>query len=200
MQPARRDVFDSPCDSVTVTHADFASPRRAEAESFIRQVFAHHHAADVTSFAPNLMLFERQQRIVAACGWRPAASEKLFLECYLEQPIEQVMAGLAQQPVRREEIVEVGNLAAEKPGGTIQVVLALTAHLDRLGYKWLAFTATRELIGILNRLGLPALAVAPADPERLGEAAGTWGSYYSQQPIVVAGRIRTALARVGRRA
>lgn len=200
MQPARRHFFDNQSDAVTVTHADPASPRRAEAESFIRQVFARHHAADVTSFAPNLVLFERRQQIVAACGWRPAASEKLFLECYLEQPIEHAMTGLAQQPVRRDEIVEVGNLAADKPGGTIQVVLALTAHLDRLGYKWLTFTATRELIAILNRLGLPALALAPADPQRLGEAAAAWGSYYSQQPVVVAGRIRTALARVGRRA
>jgi len=200
MQTARRDVFDSQCEAITVTHAGTALPRREQAESFIRTVFARHHAADVTSFAPNLMLFEQERRIVAACGWRPAAAEALFLECYLEQPIEQAMAGLAQQPVRREEIVEVGNLAAEKPGGTIQVVLRLTAHLDRLGYKWLVFTATRELIGILNRLGLPALALAPADPQRLGEAAGTWGSYYSTQPIVVAGRIRTALARVGRRA
>lgn len=108
------------------------------------------------------------------------------------------MADLAHQRVRREEIVEVGNLAAEKPGGTVQVVLALAAHLDRLGYKWVVFTATRELIGIFNRLGLPLLALAAADPGRLGEAAAaTWGRYYDTQPIVVAGRIRMALERIG---
>lgn len=74
MQPARRHFFDNPSDPVTVTHADPASPRRGEVESFIRQVFARHHAADVTSFAPNLVLFERRQQFVAACGWRPAGS------------------------------------------------------------------------------------------------------------------------------
>jgi hypothetical protein len=73
--------------------------------------------------------------------------------------------------------------------------LALAAQLDRLGYEWVVFTATRELISIFNRLGLPLLALAPADPARLGEAAGSWGRYYDTQPVVVAGRIRMALER-----
>ncbi|MBP6708192.1 MAG: thermostable hemolysin [Candidatus Accumulibacter sp.] len=200
MQTARRNVFDSRFEAVTTTHTVVGSPRREETESFIRTIFARHHGADVTSFAPNLLLLEQRERIVAATGWRAAQAAALFLECYLEQPIEQAMADLAHQRVRREEIVEVGNLAAEKPGGTVQVVLALAAHLDRLGYKWVVFTATRELIGIFNRLGLPLLALATADPGRLGEAAATWGRYYDTQPIVVAGRIRMALERIGQRA
>ena len=63
----------------------------------------------------------------------------------------------------------------------------------------MVFTATRELISIFNRLGLPLLALAPADPARLGEAASTWGRYYDTQPVVVAGRIRMALERSRRR-
>jgi hypothetical protein len=145
-----------------------------------------------------LLLLEEQQRIVAATGWRAARSDVLFLEHYLDQPIEEAMAQLANQRVSRERIVEVGHLAAEKAGGTVQVVLALATHLDRLGYEWVVFTATRELIGIFTRLGLPLLALAPADPARLGDAAGAWGHYYDSQPIVVAGRIRMAIERIGR--
>jgi hypothetical protein len=105
----------------------------------------------------------------------------------------------AGQPVRRERIVEVGNLAAETSGGSIQVILALAGHLDELGYDWVVFTATSELAGIFARLGLPPLALAPADPARLGGEAATWGSYYDSAPVVVAGRIRLALERAGRR-
>ena len=199
MQTAKRDVFENRSSHITTTHTVVGSPRREETESFIQTIFARHHDADVTSFAPNLLLLEQHERIVAATGWRAAEAEALFLERYLDQPIEQAMAQLANQRVRRERIVEVGHLAAEKPGGTVQVVLALAAELDRLGYEWVVFTATRELISIFNRLGLPLLALAPADPARLGEAASTWGRYYDTQPVVVAGRIRMALERSRRR-
>jgi hypothetical protein len=57
------------------------------------------------------------------------------------------------------------------------------------------FTATQELIRIFTKLGLPLLALAKADPARLGEEAGSWGTYYDTQPIVVAGRIQLALER-----
>ena len=97
-----------------------------------------------------------------------------------------------------QQIVEVGNLAADRAGGSVDVILNLARHLDRLGYEWVAFTATRELIGIFRRLGLPPLALAPADPDRLGADAADWGSYYDSRPIVVAGRIALALEMVKR--
>ena len=68
---------------------------------------------------------------------------------------------------------------------------------DESGYEWVVFTATQELIGIFTKLGLPLLALAKADPARLGSAADDWGSYYDAAPVVVAGRIRIALERFG---
>lgn len=195
MQTAKRSLFDFRPPAVSVAHTIVGSPRRAAAESFIRKVFARHYGAEVSSFAPNLMLLEQERQIVAVAGWRSAATERLFLESYLDWPIELAMARLAGQPVRRERIVEVGNLAAEKNGSSVKVILTLAQHLDRLGYEWVVFTATSELIGIFSKLGLPLLALAPAQPGRLGEAAKRWGNYYDTQPIVVAGKIRLALER-----
>jgi hypothetical protein len=98
--------------------------------------------------------------------------------------------------VARDRIVEVGNLAAGAPGGGAGMILAMAAHLDALGYEWVVFTATSELLGIFNRMALPPLALATADPFRLGDDAGEWGSYYETRPVVVAGRIRLALERL----
>ncbi|MFC5300394.1 thermostable hemolysin [Azospira restricta] len=195
MPTAKRTVFDYQPPAVTTTHTVAGSPRRQEAEDFVRAVFARRYGAQVPVFAPNLTLFEQNDRVVAATGWRPAGDGRLFLERYLDQPIEAAMAQLAGQPVQRERIVEVGNLAAEKAGSSIHVILTLARHFDRLGHDWVVFTATRELIGIFTRLGLPLLALAPADPARLGDEAAAWGSYYDTQPIVVAGRIRLGLGR-----
>lgn len=200
MPTAKRNVFDYRAGAVSATHTVAGSPRRQEAEAFVRGVFARHYGAQVSSFAPNLTLLEQNQRVIAATGWRPAGEETLFLERYLDLPIEAAMAQLADLPVERRRIVEVGNLAAEKPGSSIHVILTLAAHFDRLGYEWVVFTATRELIAIFSRLGLPLLALAPADPARLGDEAAAWGRYYDTQPIIVAGRIRLGLERAGRRA
>jgi hypothetical protein len=178
------------------------SPRREEAEAFIRAIYARHHDAHVACFAPDLFLLERTgqdtktRKILAAAGWRCAAKGSLFLETYLDHPVHVHVSGLAGQPVAREHIVEVGHLASSSPGGGARMILALAGHLDNLGYEWVVFTATRELIAIFTRLGLPPLALSIADPARLGPAARAWGRYYDSKPVVVAGRIRLAVDRM----
>jgi hypothetical protein len=176
-------------------HTVPGSAYRAEAEAFVRQVFAQHYQADVRSFAPNLTLLESAGKIIASAGWRGADNTALFLEQYLDGPIEQAISHLAGEPIARQQIVEVGNLAASKAGGSLQVILALAPHLAAQGYEWVTFTATNQLIGIFRKIGLPLLALAPARAECLGSAAADWGSYYDSQPIVVAGRIQWAFER-----
>jgi len=197
MQAVMKKLQQSQTRPVFASHCEPYSPRRAEVEAFIAGVFARRHAAQVKAFAPNLVLLEDGRQLVAAAGWRAAQAESLFLERYLDDLIEQAMARLANQQVKREAIVEVGNLASEKAGGSVHVILALAEHLNRLGYEWVVFTATTELIGMFTRLGLPLLALAKADPARLGEEARDWGNYYETQPVIVAGRIRLGLDQLG---
>ncbi|HRP35023.1 MAG TPA: thermostable hemolysin [Gammaproteobacteria bacterium] len=176
-------------------HTITGSPRRAACEAFISGIFRRRHGAVLQHFAPNLVLLERSGRIAAAAGWRSAADEALFLECYLDEPVEAAVGRVAGHAVSRARIVEVGHLASDTPGGTVAVILALADRLDRLGFEWVVFTATDELIAIFRRLGLPPLAIAAADQRRLGEQADRWGRYYDSRPVVVAGRIRLALER-----
>lgn len=185
-----------PTSTASIIPAD--SLRRGEAESFIQGVFSAHYGARVAAFTPDVMLLERNGKPCAAAGWRGAAGAPLFLERYLDQPAEALISGLAGHDVARDKVVEVGHLAARQPGAGVGMILALAAHLDGLGYEWVMFTATRELIGIFARMGLPPLALAVADPARLGEAARDWGRYYDTRPIVVAGRIRLALEKMAR--
>ena len=176
------------------------SERRGEAEHFIRTIFDQRYGARVSVFAPFLLMLEQAGHPVAVAGWRGAATEPLFLENYLDAPIEAILRAQTGQELRREQIVEVGNLASEKAGGSLQVILHLARQFVEAGHEWVVFTATQELIGIFAKLGLPLLALAKADPSRLGVAAADWGSYYESAPVVVAGRIRLALERFGSRA
>lgn len=176
-------------------HLDARAPRRADAEAFIGAVFARRYGATINNFAPQLLLFEHDGRPLAAAGWRGAESGPLFLEAYLPAPIETVLAGVAGQPLARRRIVEVGHLASQRAGAGLQLIGQLARHLERADYEWVVFTATQELIGIFARLSLPLLALAKADPARLGREAAGWGRYYESDPVVVAGRIRLALDR-----
>ena len=180
-------------------HVPVASPRRGAAEAFIARVFAERYAARVNAFAPDLMLLEQAGEVRAAAGWRGAGGQRLFLENYLDRPAEVLISRLAGHPVARDKVVEVGHLASARPGGGSDMILTLADRLHGLGYEWVIFTATRQLIGIFTKLGLPPLALASADPARLGAAAAEWGRYYDTRPIVVAGRIRQALDVAGRR-
>jgi hypothetical protein len=183
--------------ALEAVHASSTSGDRPRIEALIRQRFFDQYQAQIPSFAPNLLWLHRGGQTVAATGWRGADREALFLEAYLSQPIEQELARLSGRAVERQRIVEVGHLVADKPGGSVHVICTLARHLDQLGYEWVVFTATRELLGIFTRLGLPLLALAAADPAQLGDAAQAWGRYYDTRPVVVAGRIRQALERLG---
>jgi hypothetical protein len=110
---------------MTVRHTVVGSPHRARAETFISDIFRCHYDAELSSFAPNLMLLEKNERIAAVAGWRCAGTERLFLENYLDVPIETAVSRLAGKLVDRQRIVEVGNLAAEVRGGSVEVMLTL---------------------------------------------------------------------------
>jgi hypothetical protein len=197
MNNSQRKILSAPMQTITAIHAPEGSTRRKEAERFIQQIFGSHYNAQVNSFTPNLMMLEKDHQLIAATGWRSAQAEPLFLERYLDVPIEQAMFQLANPPVKREKIVEVGHLASQKAGGSVQIIRALASHLNDLGFEWVVFTATQELIRIFTKLRLPLLALATADPERLRNEAQNWGTYYDTQPIVVAGKIKIALQRMG---
>jgi hypothetical protein len=164
-------------------------PLRASCEDFIAARFDRAYGARVASFSPYLLgVRDALGRWRAAAGYTPAAGRRLFLEQYLDLPIEQALAQRGHA-VERTSIVEVGNLAATSIGMARTLIPLLASHLHRLRYEWVVFTATRELRNTFARLGLRPLAVATAEPSRLADGGATWGSYYAMDPVLMAGRI-----------
>jgi hypothetical protein len=187
-------------------------PGRAQVEAFIQAVYAERFGATVTAFAPTLVTWETslpaaagrpggsgdeaQAAIGAAAGYR-AANEPLFLERYLDQPIQDLLT--PPQEVARSGVVEVGHLTSVRPGDGRRLIVALAAHLADCRAEWVVSTITAELRQIVVRLGLGAVALAPARAERLGAEAASWGTYFTHQPIVMAGHLPTALRGLRRR-
>lgn len=162
-------------------------PRRAALEAFIGERFARHHGARISHFLPCLLGLEKDDgSLIGAVGLRPAGDTPLFLEAYLDRPVEQCIDAA---PLDRTRIVEVGNLAADSPGAARLLIVALTDLLASVGFEWVVFTATRELHNSFQRLGLQPRQLAAADPARLGAEGAAWGSYYQHAPTVMAGHV-----------
>lgn len=162
---------------------------REALEQFIGERFAHTYGARISQFMPELLGLTRQQSLQAVVGLRPAASQPLFLEHYLAQPVEQLISARGMPGCRRDQIIEVGNLAALAPGGARLLIIALTHYLYQRGFQWVVFTGTALLLNSFQRLTLSPLLLGQADPECLGEERHAWGSYYSTRPQVMAGFI-----------
>lgn len=163
---------------------------RVELEAFIAGRFRAVYGARVGHFCAHLFgLRDATGAWQAAAGYTPAASGPLYLEHYLDRPVEEVLSSAMGERVPRGHIIEVGNLAAANKGFGKTFVPLLARHLRELDYRWVVFTATREVRGLLERLSFEPRELAPAAPERLPDGGAGWGSYYAHEPCVMGGYI-----------
>ncbi len=173
---------------------DRQSHGRANAEAYITQQYRFMHHAHVTSFSPHLLVMVEQNRLQACVGVRPGSETPLFLEHYLDCPIDQAIAGIRNGPVNRNAIVEIGNLVATQRGSSLVLFLIMAAALEQAGFQWLAFTATPQVAKLIHRLRFTPHILAEAKAERLGDSQTDWGTYYNSHPKVMAGSIPEAMA------
>ncbi len=160
---------------------------RVRIEAFIRERFAAIHAAWIDDFLPTLISTQTGRgQIHAAAGFQWATDSPLFLEAYLDIPIERRLRQLGQSAAQRGQIVEFGNLATSRPGAIRELILVLANYFGRRGMDWAVLTLTPTLINSFNRLGLVLHPLASASPERLTSSRSNWGRYYDQNPQVVA--------------
>ncbi len=164
---------------------------RQEVESFIRQCFAAMHGAHIRHFMPRLLsLCAKSGERIAAFGLRDAAEAPLFLERYLDAPIEQTLQARLDHSVRRDDVIEVGNLSAFYPGAARWLIVAVTVMLHDAGYRWVTFTGTSALRNGFHRLGLRPVELGTATLMHLQPSErADWGSYYDHSPKVFAGDI-----------
>ena len=101
--------------------------------------------------------------------------------------MEAAIATATGQPVRRHEVVEVGNLAGAICRAAMRMVAALPAYLMAREYRWIVFTATSAVRGILAGFGAPLVELARADAARVAQGPDRWGRYYERDPRVLAG-------------
>ena len=178
-------------DSLTPEHAEWEATT-----GLIAMVYRKAYGARLSAFMPRLLkVAEPQGAFRAIVGIRSAAEDRLFLETYLDEPIEQAIAALKGEAVDRGSVVEIGNLAESRAGDARLGIIASTMYLHTLGYRWVVFTAVPQLLNAFKRLGIEIQEMVPADPGRLSEEQrAVWGRYYDEHPMVCLGDIAAGFA------
>jgi len=172
-----------------------AAADRSELESFVQTAFMRRHGAQVSSFMPTLLgLRDGAGRVTCVTGYRAAAGSGLYLEHYLDRPVEAELAARIGRSVERSAVVEVGNLAGSSCRSAIRMVTLLPRHLLGLGHEWIVFTATSAVYAILQSIGAPLVELAVADGARVQDTPDDWGAYYQTDPRVFAGRLADGLS------
>ncbi len=171
---------------------------RAEAERLVEGVYASTFAVRLAGHFPVLIaVTDEDNRVVAAAGCRRADDELLFLEQYLDEPIESALCGQTDKPVARSEVMEIGSLAATGVGPAAQMLFAaLAAYLHEEGAIYAVATATRRLRSAFRAFGFGANEIAPANLAKLPNGGADWRGYFKHDPVVVWGHVSSGVSSV----
>ena len=164
-------------------------PERRRVEDFIEATYDKAFAAKIQRHFPTLISAQDNTgQILAAAGFRFAQHNRLYLESYLDGPIEAACRARGIN-ARRKEIAEIGNLASAGRGASIFLFLALASHLEQCGVRIAAATATKRLRRMFQAVRFESVELGEAGASQVAEGAA-WGAYYEHDPIVLAGEVK----------
>lgn len=175
------------------------TPGRNQVETYLTAAYARAFDGRIRRHFPMLMsVRDLDGALRAGVGFRLAEHEPLFLEQYLDESVETVLARVFRRPTTRSRIAEIGNLAADSHAASSALFAALANHLLVQDRHYAVATATRQLRRRFRRVGLETQTLTRAAPERLASGAAEWGGYYARDPEVLAGAIKPSAALLAR--
>ncbi|OEF08628.1 thermostable hemolysin [Vibrio genomosp. F10] len=185
--------------SVKNVTLEIVSPMHPLWEQVINHVSQRYHQAfnaDLKQFMPAYLTLMNHDDILSVCGFSTAQDQRLFLEQYLDDDAQTLVASTFDCTVKRSNLVEFGHLASFANGMSSLHFYLIAEMLVDNGFEWCIFTATDPLHAMMVRLGLEPKIIANADQNKIPDAKSTWGSYYEHQPRVLAGNLRKGLERL----
>ncbi|AQP98694.1 thermostable hemolysin [Pseudoalteromonas aliena] len=160
-----------------VVSAGLNDEHRKALEDTVKEGFLVAYNATLTSFMPLLSQYTTCEG-KCTLGLRQA-TEPLFIEQYLAEPIEHFLP----EHTLRDKIFELGNLCSTHRKATLGHFIVVNEALQSVGAKYLVFCATKKVRALLRLLGVNCTEIAVAN-SFVVEHPLNWGSYYANQPTV----------------
>ena len=160
-------------------------PGRQEAQDHIKGVYNHVYGAEVTEFAPLLVVAKRlDSTILCAAGIR-TAKDGFFSDVYLASGFSTALQHATHIDVPAQEIMEVVSLASTTPFPVLPMLDKMIEWGRENEMTCGVFTATAPLRRLLKRKSLNYVELESADISQVSNPK-TWGSYYDTDPKVCA--------------
>jgi hypothetical protein len=167
-----------------VVLADEGSESREFVESFAAKVYRRFYGMELKTFCREILAIKSGSTGLLSCiGINTPESGELFLEQYLDAPVEVEISSITGASVNREEIVEVGTLAVRSRGFCRLMMAVLAGYLLQRRKRYFIFTAVKALRNTFEHLGISFIPITKALPERF-QNSHEWGSYYDASPEV----------------
>ncbi|GHZ24177.1 thermostable hemolysin [Vibrio cholerae] len=177
-------LADLTLEVITPTH-----PRWNEAIKLVDERYQQAFDAHLTAYMPAYLALLDKQVMKSVCGYRIAEQEPLFLEQYLDEPADRLLAQRFACPIPRGKLIEFGHLASFGRGLSAFHFRLMAQQLVAMGFEWCIFTATDPLHALMRRFGLQPTLIAQASPARIPNASQIWGTYYQHRPRIWAGNL-----------
>lgn len=173
----------------TFSVVDHDSEERASLEARVRSGFGMHFDACIEGFMPRFAHYRHTSGATGVIGIRRAADEPLFLESYLNVPVETVIEDVTGALIARDRIAEVGQFVVDDRDIVPSFFRDLVPFLVRNDFDWVCFTGTDRIRALLARIGFHGLPLARADETRVRNSTDRWGRYYDFDPVVILGKL-----------
>lgn len=161
---------------------DTANARRA-GEFILRRFRQAYDARPALNFPPLMAMTTGQGTLLAVVGMRMAGAGRLFLEDYLDAPVEHCLPDCQGA---REGVVEIAHLAGVEAGVSRPLFITMAPWLEHKAMEWVVCTGTGQLRNGFQQMGIDVSDLGAADPSRLADSGRGWGRYYQHQPRVMA--------------
>ncbi|HCF7765382.1 TPA: thermostable hemolysin, partial [Vibrio cholerae] len=129
-------LADLTLEVITPTH-----PRWNEAIKLVDERYQQAFDAHLTTYMPAYLALLDKQVMKSVCGYRIAEQEPLFLEQYLDEPADRLLAQRFACPIPRGKLIEFGHLASFGRGLSAFHFRLMAQQLVAMGFEWCIFTA-----------------------------------------------------------
>lgn len=158
---------------------------RPAVEAMVRNVFYTEYGAHIAYFPERMIVVLDANGAPRCAAALRDARTGFFSEQYLDLPLEQAISNACGYAVPRSAVLELGSVAASRPGALVMLLRGF-AHVGlEDGYRWGVFTATNRLRRLAQRFSIDIADLGPASAGRVSNPQD-WGRYYDHDPRVCA--------------
>lgn len=176
---------------VTANYIEFPELVERAGPEDIRRIGRRTRAAYRCAFGANIEpVFDRYLELgippaTLTLGFSTASDAPLFLEQYIDKPVQQVLAQRTRRPVDRRRIIELGHLVGDGDNQLRRLIPALACWTDQQAAHFVVIVLTDRIAQRLTELGVRLMHLADARAERVADHL-RWGRYYLHRPAVYA--------------